>query len=419
MKVRILSKVIPVLFMIIVSIGIIFTADNIKEKNIQEKNNLDETEKVFDFWYTEKSYLPYLEYVGGEFEKETGIKVRFSYHQTINYLDSISDESENGNGPDLYIMSSENLQNSVLLGLTETNQSKGFYEEKFGENAVNALTYLGKMYGYPMGFDTSIMLYNKKYVEKVPKTFDELIEFANNFNDSGSEDVISEIDYSEVSSVIKWDVTNIMYNYGFLGNYINVCGEYGDEPSIIDVKNEKSIEAGMYYNKLGQYFYINSDSDTADSILKEFLKGKIIYTFITTDLIKEFSEGEVSCGYSVIPDMSESLEYAPIALTDVLMVNPFGDQKEDARKLAEMLSFDYAGEMYSKCGVISACDIVYGEDYLNIFLDTYKRAKSLPKLMTTTDFWMKITNLTEKIWIGEDVEDQLDSLSKELFIQIN
>jgi len=415
-----MKKYIPLLIalfsMILFSILIIFVAninktENLKKEKESEIEKEKEEEKIFELAYSDKRYLPYLEKAALEYEKKYGKTIKLKYRQSINYLENINEDSKDENAVDLFVMKSEDLQNAVLLGISEETNYKDIYSEKnYSKTAIDATSYLGKNYGYPLGFDTAILMYNKKVIKAEPKTITEISEFAASFDNAN---------YPEVESVIKWDVTKIILNYHFIGAYLNLGGVEGDNPDIIDVDGDNIKNAAAFYQKLSQFFYINPEKDNDDLILENFYNGKIAYTFASVDSLKKGLESKEDIGYMPIPDMDKNLKSKPLSLTDLVMVNPFSDQKSEARKFAKFITYEMADEMYADAGIISTKLHKYKNEALNIFIKAYSNSAMLPKLMTTTDYWIKINNILEKIWTGSDVNEIFTKLKEELYLQIN
>ena len=403
-------------FMIVAFIIISIAKSHSEESKESEKETETETEiqtqlteereKVFEVWYSYTKYEPYLKKMAEEFEAETGIKVKLTYYTSIDYLNKISARSMDGNGPDIFLISEDNLQNAVLLGIAEQNTELS--GDDYLEKAIQATVYDGKNYGYPLGFETSVFVANKKYVKKMPKTFDEVKEFADNFNGEDNDK------YADVSSILKWDVSNALYSYGFLGNYLNLGGENGDNEAVVDVNNKNAIKAGKYFYSLAEYFYTDVTKTQYNKILNEFSKGKIIYTIASADVIDIIKKNELSVFMSPLPALTEELGTKALSVTDIFMINPFADQKEEARQFAKYVTNDKADKMYENCRIISAKNTTYENEYLNSFVQAYEQSANMPKLMTTSDYWLKISNLVTDIWNGESVKEMLNSLNEEL-----
>ena len=127
----------------------------------------------------------------------------------------------------------------------------------------------------------------------IPTTFEALLEFADSYDAP-----------ENVEAVFKWDVEDIFFNYFFAGNYIDLGGMCGDNKDSIDIYNEEAIRALTVYQKLSDYFAIDASDVEYESVIQEFMEGKIVMTTATTDVIKKLDlakeAGEFEYDYGVV-----------------------------------------------------------------------------------------------------------------------
>lgn len=194
------------------------------------------------------------------------------------------------------------MEKASLSGLVSPirDEAGAVNESNFSRPALEAVTYDGKLVGYPFYFETSALVYNKTYMEAlalsaleaeadalageeamqeldengeplvpdgegnnpepetftadeaqlqerieamIPATIDDILTFANSYDAP-----------EQVEAVFKWDVADIFYNYFFVGNYIDVGGPTGDNTEKIDIYNLDSIKCLMAYQDLNQFF---------------------------------------------------------------------------------------------------------------------------------------------------------------------
>ena len=108
----------------------------------------------------------------------------------------------------------------------------------------------------------------------IPSTIDDILSFADSYDAP-----------EQVEAVFKWDVDDIFYNYFFVGNYIDVGGSCGDDTESIDIYNLDAIRCLMAYQDLNQFFSIDPDEVDYDSVIQEFIDGKLVFTVATTDIV--------------------------------------------------------------------------------------------------------------------------------------
>ncbi len=107
----------------------------------------------------------------------------------------------------------------------------------------------------------------ERMIKILPATIDDIREFADNYDAP-----------EQVEGVFKWDVTDIFYNYFFVGGAINMGGEAGWDTDKIDIYNLDAIHNMRTYQELSQFFSIDTNEITYDTVLDEFMAGKMVFT---------------------------------------------------------------------------------------------------------------------------------------------
>ena len=83
------------------------------------------------------------------------------------------------------------------------------------------------------------------------------------------------------------------------------------------------------YQQLNQFFSIDTKAVTYDSVLSEFIEGKIVFTVATTDAIgkleKAKKDGTFAYEYGVtaIPAVSDALDSKSLSVTNAAVINGF------------------------------------------------------------------------------------------------
>lgn len=228
-------------------------------------------------WYTNGALTKYLEEMSEQYSKENSTSIVLEQVSQIDYIENInqavlSDNSKTS-APDLFIAENSELEKLYLAGLCKENDDKDFNESNFPSTTLESFTYKNKLLAYPLYFETSYLLYNKKYVDKVPATIDEILDFAESF-EAGE----------DISAIFKWNVSDILCNYFFVGQYFD-NNAIGTGKYYLD--SDKLTESLQYYQKLNQYFAIDQETATYDNVFNEFLDEKIVFTIAKTDKLSE------------------------------------------------------------------------------------------------------------------------------------
>lgn len=413
-----------------------------QDRQTQTDNAKKETIRL---WYTDDTLTDYLSSKVLEFYNQTDVRVETKLVSGLEYLEAINKASlsEEEETPDVYIISNDSLEKAYLSGLAvELDESVPIYlPAAYNRAAKNAVTYDNKYVGCPFYFETSALLYNKTYLEQIVE--------ASNTNEEGEvreaaqqtvtaedliptsiADILNFADqYSAPENVeyfFRWDVSDIFYNYFFIGNYISVGGEAGDDKSDIDIYNTESISTLKVYQELNQFFSIDTKETNYDTIMQEFLEGKTIYTIATSDCIKKLDDaaknGEFLYEYGIaqLPDINIELSTRGMSVTNALVINGYSTHKASSASLIRFLADESVEDLYEMTGKISAMTKQeYDDPHVEGFVQSYADSVPIPKMLETSNFWVGLEICFARVWSGEDANTQIRALSEQIKTQLN
>lgn len=519
------QKVIVIVLIAAMVLGIIYVGSRQNRQEEEIKENAYNQVDTVNFWYSDDRYTDFFTKAAVAFhEKNPDIRVIPTLVGSSEYLEKINEASlSNDSFPDVYMISNDSLEKAYLAGLAceAKNTCNVLNSAHFSKSALDAVTYKKSYVAYPLCFETSVLLYNKtlleNWVEKYNAglveeggegvTLDEMqIEEGDEIDTSGMgeqtetseetevltlEGLIPEnfdkiIEFSQtyqaeegVEGVLKWDVSDIFYNYLFVGNYMIVGGDSGDDTSNMNIYNDNTLKCVDVYKNLNQTFSIDSSTSSYSKMLEDFLNGKMIFTIASSDCIEKINErmeegeiaraeaqanedalnGEASSndesseetseeisedaeelpeeyapkhiqvgepekkyfeyGYAVIPEVSANLKSRSLSVTDALAINGYSTVKESADKFAAYLSTECASDLYARTGRLSAAkDAGYSDEASRIFQKEYSESIPLPKIVETSNLWVQLEITFQDIWNGEDTADRLKQFEKQLSSQI-
>ncbi len=424
-------------------------------------------------WYTDDSLTPYLQSMAVAYsEQNEDVRVEPVLVSGLEYLEAINGASvHEENYPDLYIITNDSLEKAYLAGLAmEIENGDEFLDGSYFPAAAKyAVTYQGKRIAYPFYFETSSLVYNKTYLENMAAEniqseidLQEGEQAQAEIDENGApseeeaepaEDVSAEITQGmidevvaeslplnisdilkfaesfnapeQVEAVFEWDVTDIFYNYFFVGNYMNVGGEAGDDPTIIDIYNTDTISCMKIYQQLNQLFAIDPDEIDYDKIVQDFIDGKIVFTIATTDIIKKIEEakssGDCSYEYAVadMPGLTADFGTRTMSVTQCLVVNGLSEHSREANDVARYLCSDNSGDIFKLGNKVAAhYGVSYDDPNLATFVAVYADSVPMPKMIETTNLWMELDIAFTKIWNGADWNATLKQVSENIMTQI-
>ena len=254
-----------------------------------------------------------------------------------------------------------------------------------------------------------------KVEEALPDTMDDILAFADVYDAP-----------EQVEAVFKWDVSDIFYNYFFVGNYIDVGGINGDASNSIHIYNEDAIRCMRVYQDLNQFFSIDTKEISYDSVLQDFMDGKIVYTVATSDALSKIeaarAEGnfDYEYGISMLPDVSETLESASLSVTQCVVVNGYSTQKDMANDFAIYLTEYDTDSILSRTGKLPVYSngTTYSNPNAEAFRKEYENSVPMPKMIETSNFWVELEIAFAKIWDGDDANADLKALSEKIMSQV-
>ena len=459
------------------------------EETEAEEDSLFTRRETIYLWYTDEALTDYLNSVAVAYsEYQDAVRVMPVYTSGREYLETVNQAAlHTEEVPDLYIISNDSLEKAYLAGLaSEVRLPEGTLtmEQWYPETAVRAVTYRDKQIAYPFYFETSCFLYNRTYLEdwaraqiEAQQDMEEAQEAqqqADEASEAGTDtageegaaadgesagqeegaaeasgsmedavaarveqalpDTIDDIltfayEYDapeQVEGVFKWDVSDIFYNYFFVGSAIDVGGPNGDLADSIHIYNENAIKCMRVYQDLNQFFSIDTKEISYDGVLQEFMDGKIVYTVATSDALSKIetakAEGNFAYEYgiSMLPDVSDELASASLSVTQCVVVNGYSEKKDMANDFAVYLTQHASDTLFDRTGKLPVGNVgdTYADANREAFLQEYKSSVPMPKMIETSNFWVELEITFARIWGGEDANSGLKALSEKIMSQV-
>ena len=280
------KRLLAVLLIVCVMAGMLYLGNENEYVGKEEEiSTLFRDKETIYFWYSDEALTDFIASAAVAFGAEKDVRVIPVLTSDSEYLEALNQASLHSTQiPDAFILSNDSLEKAYLSGLASriTDEAGICNEDHFPETALSAVTYKDKLVAYPYYYQTSALLYNKTYLEawtaeqlqKAAEADGEEAaddtgeDAADNADASGEEGDTGEIEATEdtltvtpeqleagipanmdemlafadnydapenVEAVLRWDVSDIFYNYFFVGNYMVVGGECGDDETAVDI----------------------------------------------------------------------------------------------------------------------------------------------------------------------------------------
>jgi maltose/maltodextrin transport system substrate-binding protein len=180
-----------------------------------------------------------LQKVGNAFEQATGVKVVVEH--PVDAPDKFQQAAGAGKGPDIFCWPHDRVGEWVKAGLLTPLAVRKSLRDSVEEQAWNAFTYKGRIWGYPIAIETTGLIYNKALVPKPPATWEELIELDKQLQKSAKHAVL-------------WDYNKSFFSWPMLagaGGTIFGRDAQGDfDPRQVGVNNAGALAGAEMLKRL-------------------------------------------------------------------------------------------------------------------------------------------------------------------------
>lgn len=434
------QRIIAVLLVVLI-LGQMLTVGISRYNSLRENAETVGEDVELTIWYTDAKLNDYMLEAAESYEEETGIAINAQLISAVDYIETISDATFiEENGPDLFVAGSDLLQKALYAGLVDDQVSYSEAEKgNIPQKAFDAATCNGKLIGYPFYFESCFLLYNQYYAEDWPRTVDQILEYADAFDTTTTTE--------KVQSIFKWDVSDIFYNYFFIGEYVGLGGTYGDDKSQLNLSEGKVIECLEYYQSLNEFFAIDEETVHSEDVIQEFIDGKIVFTIAKTDAIARLDQAiedgtvpeytleattdedgneiparEVDCFYGIgdIPNLSDELITRGLSVTNSIVVNNYSANRAYANDFAHYLSYERADRLYEQTGKVSVCkNVTAGDENWERIMVQYAGSVEIPKIIEMSNYWILMEIAFSNIWNGADIMTEIGNVVSQMNMQLS
>jgi maltose/maltodextrin transport system substrate-binding protein len=189
--------------------------------------------------------------VGKKFEKDTGIKV------TIEHPDKLEEKypqvAATGDGPDIIFWAHDRFGGYAQSGLLAEISPDQTFKDKLFPFTWDAVTFNGKLIGYPVAVEALSLIYNKDIIKEAPKTWEEIPALDKELRAKGK----SAIMWNLQEPYFTWPIIAADGGYAFKfenGKYnikdvgVNNAGSQAGLQFIVDLVKNKHINADTDYS---------------------------------------------------------------------------------------------------------------------------------------------------------------------------
>ena len=425
------------------------------------KNGLTMEEQIYKdamvLWYSDSQYSEYLRDAAVTYENKTGIKVITQEVSDVEYLENIQKSTLEGvKSPDLFLLTNESLEKAVLSGLAgECRDPKNALNSTYYLDAgLRAVTYRDLYYGYPLSYETAVIVYNESAMEEIAYnaglnegettegitlvgdifveksdmnlSYEEQVQLEADAKNILPKSVVGILDFannyslpSDMEQYFLWDTKDVLYNYWFAGAVIDVGGECSDRSEEINIYNEQAMYCLKVYQDFRNFFSMEDKTGSYEETMARFINRKSLFTVAGSDVVyrmeKAKTDGSFKDEYDILPltMLNSTYNCKSLSVTTMVCVNGMKENKNAAEEFAEFLTGEYASNLYARTGKMSAAHLKeYPHPQMEAIANCYEHTVALPKMVETTNYYILAEMCFSNIWSGEDVNKELKALSE-------
>lgn len=336
-------------------------------------------------------------------QKNPNVKIKFVNVELGDSVGQIALDGPAGVGPDVFAAPHDKLGTLVLDGHALPTKNPEDVKAKVLGACSKALTYEGKMYGYPVSAETYGLFYNKDLIpeNEVPKTWEDLIAWSEKFNKANPD-----------KRGFVMDVGNAYYSIIFTtadGN--RLFGESGTDGKNSYLNSAKAVKGMKFYQSLRKALDIPA-ADLSTAVADgQFQSGNAAMHITGPWNVKPFEDAGINFGVATLPSLpGDNKPASSFSGTRAMFVSAYSDHPEEANDFARFLISEEMQQLRFKITkALPSIDIAVDSPYMGGFIKQLDYAFPMPSIPEMSLYWSAMGAASGNIWNGADVQTELDA----------
>ena len=340
------------------------------------------------------------------------ITVTFVSQSEKSAVEKMSTVSPTGNGPDIASITHDTIPSAVKAGLIDEAYYKADIENRDTEEAVGAVTYKDKVYGYPIPAESMTLMYDKTKLS--------------------ASDVVSFESLKASGKKIAWDMQVDGAYYGYALNSDSVLfGDEGKDNTKVDIGTTQSCANwASFISSYASDCVVSMTPETSISQLSNgTVAGVISSPFLYSSVIDAI--GAENVGLAVIPSIG-GVTLRPFSGYKCYAVSKYSKNPAIAQALAEFLTSDDAQAVRLNEKSYLPCVKEYTSDMndiissdttgnLQVFKDSLDNSITMPNIEEMSNFWKPMNAAVSELRAlkgtrvtSADVKTKFDAVTEKL-----
>lgn len=268
----------------------------------------------------------FIKMVAEEFTKKYGVQVTVEEVGAVDAKGRMAQDGPAGVGADVFAAPHDHTGELVASGLVIENANGERIKSEFMQAAVDGLSIEGKVYGYPTAIETYGLFYNKDIFPTAPKSYDEIIAKAKEFNNA-----------KENKYAFMWDVANAYYSHSFIaggGGYI--FGNGGTNKDDVGIDSAGAVAGANSMMALKAILPVNSADSTTQIMEGLFDEGKIGAMIDGPWAVEGRKTAGLNFGVAKLPVLQDGKQQSSFSGIRALFVSAYSKYPNAAQLFADM-----------------------------------------------------------------------------------
>lgn len=389
-------KCLPVLAVLWFSAGTVFA----------DRNVTPEQGASLRIWATDQksgktlSELDFLKYAARQFQKKyPSVRFKFSAVQhTQAPKNLLLDPSPANGAADVFTMPHDHLGELVNSGTIAKNLvSPDRVRREMMPVAFQAASRNGIVYGYPLSIETYIFFYNKKYLPRGVRSFEELMQKTKSF-----------VSQRKKQYGIFFEASNFYYSYAFMSMYgAYTFGKNGTDDSTVGFASPAALKGYRNLLKLRKIMPVSANDTGYQQMMGFFREGKSLSMingpWAVAD-VKDMENRGMKIGVSELPSF-DGQKLHSFAGVKMLGVNQYSAYPRAAQMFAKFATSDAMMlkryEMVKQIPVslkLLSSPLIARDKFNSAILKQARYARSIPSIPATNFMWSPMQAAVRDAW---------------------
>lgn len=360
---------------------------------------LPEEGATLTVWESQGPEGDFMRMVAEKFQEEYGVEVIIEEVESTDARARLEQDGPAGVGADVFAMPHDQLGAAFSAGLVYPNViGADRVNNEYMDAARIGVSFDGSVYGYPTGIETYALFYNKDILEEAPASYDEIKEFAKEYNDPGNN-----------KYALIWDVANAYFSHSFVaGNGGYVFGDGGTNPEDIGLNNEGAVAGLEEMVSLKEILPLQSGDANYGVMDGLFQEGKAATIINGPWAVQGYKDAEVNFGIAPLPLLSSGNNPSSFSGVRALYVSSFTEYPQAAQLFAQMATSDeMLLERFKMTGQIPPVkalmseDIIANDEFVAPFLNQAQYATPMPSITEVGTMWEPYGAAFGSAWNGD------------------